>query len=163
MLKTKQNQHRNLKCIIYWRYHSYLHRKRTTKLCNTKTLYYRCNPRCCVVICEGMALIERVVQRSKQKKHTDLRPTPQATDGNTVTITGTGPDVDISAEPSDQLDFLFIDADSKDSSLGLSAPPKTFITASALHTLYEGMHPISFSLLSLLPLSVSPYIFFPFA
>ena len=41
-------------------------------------------------------------------------------------------------EPREQLDFLFIDADSKDPSLGLSAPPGTFITPSALNTFYQG-------------------------
>ena len=41
-------------------------------------------------------------------------------------------------EPSEPLDFLFIDADSKDPSLGLSAPPQTFITHTALRTFYQG-------------------------
>jgi hypothetical protein len=101
-----------------------------------------------------MGLLERIVQRSKQKQQNALRPAVQPSDSNALTGTGNGTgtstsaDADAgvvleegnSAEPSDQLDFLFIDADSKDSSLGLSAPPKSFITASALHTLFEGTH-----------------------
>ena len=104
-----------------------------------------------MVICEGMGLLERIVQRSKQKKEIDLKAAFQAgvgeTDASKGTGTGIGPGSDegVSAEPCDQLDFLFIDADSKDSSLGLSAPPKSFITASALRTLFDGTQPLSLS------------------
>ena len=118
-----------------------------------------------MVICEGMGLLERIVQRSKQKKEIDLRPAFQAGVGETDASKGTGTgigrgsDEGVSAEPCDQLDFLFIDADSKDSSLGLSAPPKSFITASALRTLFDGTQPLSSSYsLSLLSTSSFPFI-----
>lgn len=114
-----------------------------------------------MVICEGMALLKRIVQRSTQKKETNLGPASQTGVGDTDASIGTGigtvtvSDEGVSAEPSDQLDFLFIDADSKDSSLGLSAPPKSFITASALQTLFNGTHPLYFPYSLLLPLSNS--------
>lgn len=175
-----------LQHLFYCKCKSYRHRTISNSsillLCLT-VLFCRCNPRCCVVICEGMGLLERIVQRSKQKKERDLRTAYQAGAGETDASIGTGTgagtgigagprsDEGVSAEPSDQLDFLFIDADSKDSSLGLSAPPKSFITASALRTLFDGKHPLYF-FLSLFPsslqtplsysLSSSPPLFFVF-
>lgn len=44
-------------------------------------------------------------------------------------------------EPTEQLDFLFIDADSKDPSLGLTAPPKEFLTPQSLKTMYTVLRP----------------------
>lgn len=60
--------------------------------------------------------------------------------------------LNLNIEPSEPLDFLFIDADSKDPSLGLSAPPQTFITHTALRTFYQGtvQYSMSFFVLSTL-------------
>ena len=60
--------------------------------------------------------------------------------------------LNLNIEPSEPLDFLFIDADSKDPSLGLSAPPQTFITHTALRTFYQGtvQYNMSFFVLSTL-------------
>jgi hypothetical protein len=47
----------------------------------------------------------------------------------------------ISQEITEPLDLLFIDADSKDPSLGMSAPPQTFITTEALLTFHSVIKP----------------------
>jgi hypothetical protein len=111
-----------------------------------------------VIISEGMALIERIVDRialqrqrdrdrdrdrdrplSISPSSTDDKGTPSGAVAGAVALTGTVVAGTAGAEPSEALDFLFIDADSKDSSLGLSAPPATFLTAQALKSLYQGI------------------------
>ena len=105
-----------------------------------------------MIISEGMALIERIVDRIALQRQRDrdrdrpLSISPSSTDDK-GTPTGAGAvtgavvagAAGAVAEPSEALDFLFIDADSKDSSLGLSAPPATFLTAQALKSLYQGI------------------------
>ena len=111
-----------------------------------------------MIISEGMALIERIVDRIALQRQRDrdrdrpLSISPSSTDDKgtpTGAVAGAGEGAVTGtvvagaagavAEPSEALDFLFIDADSKDSSLGLSAPPATFLTAQALKSLYQGI------------------------
>ena len=91
----------------------------------------RCNSRSHVIISEGMCLIERInssINEDREKKES-------ASVDDSVKLSE---EADDEKEPREQLDFLFIDADSKDPSLGLSAPPGTFITSTALNTFYQG-------------------------
>ena len=76
--------------------------------------------------------------------------TPAVTDQSTPAVTNQstseessqsppkGSSVPSCNAPSELLDFLFIDADSKDPSLGLTAPPQSFITPEAITTFYHG-------------------------
>ena len=78
-----------------------------------------------------MCLIERInssINEDREKKES-------ASVDDSVKLSE---EADDEKEPREQLDFLFIDADSKDPSLGLSAPPGTFITSTALNTFYQG-------------------------
>ena len=93
--------------------------------------YYRCNSRSHVIISEGMSLIERINSSIKEDR---VKKTLTSVD-DPVSLQE---EAEKEKEPREQLDFLFIDADSKDPSLGLSAPPGTFITPSALNTFYQG-------------------------
>jgi hypothetical protein len=115
-----------------------------------------------VIISEGMALIERLADRVALPRHRnrgkerdrdrerdressppslpDEKGTASGSVAGVGAVPGAGAVVGAVAvnEPSEALDFLFIDADSKDSSLGLSAPPAAFLTAHALKSLYQG-------------------------
>jgi hypothetical protein len=107
-----------------------------------------------VIISEGMALIERIADRIALQRHRDREkekvressPPPLPNEGtpsrSVVGAAGAGAGAGALAvtEPTEALDFLFIDADSKDSSLGLSAPPAAFLTPHALKSLYQGIY-----------------------
>ena len=43
--------------------------------------------------------------------------------------------------PSSQMDVIFIDADCKDSSLGMSAPPAAFVTVETLQEIHDVLSP----------------------
>ena len=110
-----------------------------------------------MVISEGMALLQRLEARlalggcdgaGTSQIAGQLTASPSVL-GTAVTAKDKDKDKDKevvkdpcdsipATEPSDPLDLLFIDADSKDPSLGLSAPPKAFITPCGLRTLYKG-------------------------
>lgn len=77
---------------------------------------FRCGDKCHVVIAEGMELLARVRERIA---------------GNSTA----------EAEPASPLDFLFIDVDSKDPSLGMSAPPRSFATKDALELMHAVLRP----------------------
>jgi hypothetical protein len=105
-----------------------------------------------VIISEGMALIERIADRIALQRHRDREkekvressPPPLPNEGtpsrSVVGAAGAGAGAVAVTEPTEALDFLFIDADSKDSSLGLSAPPAAFLTPHALKSLYQGIY-----------------------
>jgi ubiquinone/menaquinone biosynthesis C-methylase UbiE len=77
---------------------------------------FRCVDKCHVAIAEGMELLARIRDR----------------------IAG---NVSAEAEPASPLDFLFIDVDSKDPSLGMSAPPRSFATKEALELMHAILRP----------------------
>ena len=84
-----------------------------------------------------MSLIERIALNIKKKKEKEQNRGQGPGPGPGLGV-DPGPDSGLNLEPEEHLDFLFIDADSKDPSLGLSAPPKTFITLTALKTFHQG-------------------------
>ena len=117
-----------------------------------------------MIISEGMCLIERIKSRIMQQRGAVTAASASALGGASTPLplqTVGDKNLDEAKEPKEQLDFLFIDADSKDPSLGLSAPPLTFITASALKTFHKGyLFPQSssvlfFLLIHTLPISLS--------
>jgi hypothetical protein len=103
-----------------------------------------------VIISEGMALIERIADRIALQRQRDREkeidressPPPLSNEGTpSRSVVGVAEAGAVAVtEPTEALDFLFIDADSKDSSLGLSAPPATFLTPLALKSLYQGIN-----------------------
>jgi hypothetical protein len=103
-----------------------------------------------VIISEGMALIERIADRIALQRHRDREkekvressPPPLPNEGtpSRSVVGAAGAGAVAVTEPTEALDFLFIDADSKDSSLGLSAPPAAFLTPHALKSLYQGIY-----------------------
>jgi SAM-dependent methyltransferase len=87
----------------------------------TKHFGFKCSSKCSVIINEGMQLIHSLAS--------SLASSPEgATPEPAVPIT-------------EQLDFMFIDVDSKDPSLGMSAPPQSFVTAEALSSMYKVLRP----------------------
>ena len=105
------------------------------------TSLVRCNARNSVIVSEGLALLRRLEARIdiNGRRHKTELPADDTAETIEEEIEGEKRgESSVDAEPSDALDFLFIDADSKDSSLGLSAPPQAFITPCALRTLYRG-------------------------
>jgi hypothetical protein len=124
----------------------------------SKHFGFKCNARTSVVVGEGMQLIHQLVDRIKQNSDAlslsslslppSLSPSLPPPPVNILDSAATQGAVSASATatasaaingPTHALDFLFIDADSKDPSLGLSAPPKTFITPTALRAMYQAL------------------------
>lgn len=87
----------------------------------TKHFGFKCNSKCSVIVSEGMHLIHSLANNlSNVSESTTL--------DSMVPIT-------------ERLDFLFIDVDSKDPSLGMSAPPQSFVTSEALSSMYKVLRP----------------------
>jgi len=93
---------------------------------------YRCSARAAVVVADGLALIDHLAAALGA-----LPPPPPAPADTTALATAAAaaapgaadggvpvPPVSVAALPALPLDLLYVDADSKDPSLGLSAPPK---------------------------------------
>jgi hypothetical protein len=96
----------------------------------TRQFGFKKNARTSTIVGEGMALIYGLRDAIRQRGTLPSMPPSTAAAGGAV-----------DAEMTEQLDFIFIDADSKDPSLGLSAPPKTFITPTALSAMHGVMRP----------------------
>ena len=87
---------------------------------------YRCSARAAVVVADGLALIDHLAAALRAlpppppaPADTTAAAAPGAADGGVPV-----PPVSVAALPALPLDLLYVDADSKDPSLGLSAPPK---------------------------------------
>lgn len=87
----------------------------------TKHFGFKCSSKCSVIINEGMQLIHSLAS--------SLASSPE------------GAALEPAAPITEQLDFMFIDVDSKDPSLGMSAPPQSFVTAEALSSMYKVLRP----------------------
>ena len=93
-----------------------------------------------VVVGDGMALLEALKSRTAVSGSVSASEVNASVDSSSNgSIHGSS----ISALPADLglLDFLFIDVDSKDPSLGMSAPPQAFITRAALQTMHAVLRP----------------------
>lgn len=83
-----------------------------------------------VVVADGMALLDALRRRIAASETASAEEDDSSTGSGSALPADLGP-----------LDFLFIDVDSKDPSLGMSAPPQAFITRSALQTMHDVLRP----------------------
>ena len=85
-----------------------------------------------MIIAEGLELMMQIQQR--------IRHEQEIINNNTKYETSLKAGVEnknAELEITKRLDFLFLDIDSKDPSLGISAPPKSFLTDESLRTIHE--------------------------
>ena len=107
--------------------------------------------RCHVRIQDGLDLISDLhnMQQQMEAKSTALPPTPSASASAGVAGTSTSPPLPplpaaFTSTPSPDggaVDLLFIDADSKDHSLGMSAPPPAFVADATLRAIHASLSP----------------------
>jgi hypothetical protein len=95
---------------------------------------YRCSARAAVVVADGLSLVDQLAAALRALPPPPPPP-PAPADTTAPTVAAAAapgaadggvpvPPVSVVALPALLLDLLYVDADSKDPSLGLSAPPK---------------------------------------
>ena len=94
---------------------------------------FRCTARAAVVVADGLALIDHLAAALRALPPP---PAPADTTAHAAAAAAAAPGAadggvsvpPVAALPALPLDLLYVDADSKDPSLGLSAPPKVLLT-----------------------------------
>ena len=112
---------------------------------------FKCNTRSVSFVADGLEVIEQLSRGSSCKCTSsgsssgvvDTTTVSAAAVASTTPTTSTTTSTTIPSEllAQSQLDFIFIDADSNDTTLGISAPPAAFLTLSALVKTYSILKP----------------------
>ena len=104
---------------------------------------FKCNTRSVSFVADGLDVIEQLSKGSSSKCTSSGSSSGVVDTTTTVSAASTTTPTTIPSEllSQSQLDFIFIDADSNDTTLGISAPPAAFLTLSALVKTYSILKP----------------------
>ena len=102
---------------------------------------FRCGERCRVVISEGMQLLTELRLRLEGATATAAASGGAAAGVAALSLDSAAVAAAAAVESAAPLDVLIIDVDSKDTSVGMSAPPRSFATLEALETMHAVLRP----------------------
>lgn len=102
---------------------------------------FKCNARSTSFVADGLVVLEALFHQHQQQQLTSNKASAAVSDTTASTISAPAQAVPESLLAARQLDVLFVDADSKDTNLGISAPPAAFLSLRTLLMIYSVLKP----------------------